>query len=186
MEKNVLINELTDRMNKSIASLNHELSGLRTGRASTNLLDPVQVEAYGSRMPISQLGTVTIGDSRTLSVQVWDASLAKAIEKAIADANLGVSVVASASVLRVIVPILSEERRKELAKLAGKYGENSKVSIRNVRRDGMEILKKAEKDSAISKDEHHSISEEVQKLTDNYVTKIDAIIEAKEKEITAI
>jgi ribosome recycling factor len=186
MEKTILINELTEKMNKSISSLNHELSGLRTGRASTNLLDPVQVEAYGSRMPISQVATVTITDSRTLSVQVWDASLAKSLEKAIVDANLGVSVISSGSVLRVVTPILSEERRKELAKLAGKYGEGAKVSIRNIRRDGMEILKKAEKDTAISKDEHHSISDEIQKLTDNYVVKIDSIIETKEKEITAI
>ena len=186
MEKTILINELTEKMNKSISSLNHELSGLRTGRASTNLLDPVQVEAYGSRMPISQVATVTITDSRTLSVQVWDASLAKSVEKAIVDANLGVSVISSGSVLRVVTPILSEERRKELAKLAGKYGEGAKVSIRNIRRDGMEILKKAEKDTAISKDEHHSISDEIQKLTDNYVVKIDSIVETKEKEITAI
>jgi ribosome recycling factor len=186
MERTILINELTDKMNKSISSLNHELSGLRTGRASTNLLDPVQVEAYGSRMPISQAATVTITDSRTLSVQVWDASLAKSIEKAIVDANLGVSVISSGSVLRVITPILSEERRKELAKLAGKYGESAKVSIRNIRRDGMESLKKAEKDTEISKDEHHFISDEIQKLTDNYVVKIDSIVETKEKEITAI
>lgn len=186
MEKKVLLNELTDKMNKSVSSLNHELSGLRTGRASVNFLDPVQVEAYGSRMPISQIGTITVSDSRTLSVQVWDSSLTKALEKAIVDSNLGVSVAPSGSVLRITLPILSEERRKELAKLAGKYGESAKVSIRNIRRDGMEALKKAEKDGGISKDEHHSLSEEIQKLTDTYVEKIDSITEAKEKEITSI
>ena len=186
MEKSILITELTEKMHKSISSLNHELSGLRTGRASINLLDPVQVDAYGSRVPISQVGTVTIADSKTLSIQIWDTSLTKSVEKAVVEANLGVSVISSGSVLRVINPILSEERRRDLAKLAGKYGENAKVSIRNIRRDGMEILKKAEKDSKISKDEHHSIADEVQKLTDSYSTKIDSIIEIKEKEITAI
>ena len=186
MDQNTLIAELTIKKDKTMSSFNHELAGLRTGRASINFLDSVSVEAYGSKMPLSQLSTISITDSRTLSVQVWDVSLSKAVEKGIVDANLGVSVVPSDSLIRVSIPMLSEERRKELAKLAHKYGENTKVSLRNVRRDGMDILKKAEKDSEISKDEHHKISDQIQKLTDKYVSKVDELVLNKEKEITTI
>jgi ribosome recycling factor len=186
MDKNALIGELTQKMNKSLVSLNHELSGLRTGRASASFLDPVQVDAYGTKMTIAQLGAVTITDPRTLSMQVWDASLIKAIEKGIVEANLGVSVAPSGTTLRISIPIPSEERRKELAKLASKYGENAKVSTRNIRRDGMEALKKAEKDTAISQDEHHILAEKIQKLTDDYVAKIDSAVSLKEREIISM
>jgi ribosome recycling factor len=183
MEKNQLINDLKKRMDGAISSLDHDLKGLRTGRASVNLLDPVVIEAYGDKMHISQLATITAPEPRLLTVQVWDRSMVKAVEKAIAEANLGVNPTAEGQTIRVPLPVLTEERRKELSKLAHKYGENAKVSARNVRRDIMELLKKAEKDSTITKDEHHSTGEEVQKITDDYTKKIDTMVTSKEKEI---
>ena len=179
-------NLLTDKMNKAIAVLNKELSGLRTGRASANLLDPVVVEVYGSKMPLSQVGTITTPDAKTIAVQVWDKAMVKTVEKAIADANLGLNPSSDGQLIRMSLPILSEERRKELVKLAHKYGENTKIALRNIRRDGMDVLKKMEKDKQISKDEHHDYGEEVQKLTDEFIEKIDGIIIAKEKEILTI
>lgn len=186
MDKKILLEDLKDRMSKTINSLLNELSGLRTGRASANFLDAVHVEAYGSRMHISQTATVSVADAKTISVQVWDVSMTKAVEKAIVEANLGVNPVASGTVIRISLPPLSEERRKDLAKICHKYGENAKVSIRNIRRDGMDALKKAEKDNEISKDEHHLISEEIQKITDDYIVKIDTQVQLKEKEILSI
>jgi ribosome recycling factor len=186
MDKTALKKDLSIKMENSIKALDHELKGLRTGRASVNLLDPVMVEAYGSRMPISQVATVSTPDAKTIAVQVWDKGMVKAVEKAIADANLGVNPSADGQIVRMSLPPLSEERRKELVKLAHKYGENFKVALRNVRRDGMEILKKAEKDSLISKDEHHSLSEEIQKLTDEFSDKVDNHVKQKEQEILTI
>ena len=183
MEKNILFANLTEKMEKTLATLNHELSGLRTGRAAVSFLDPVRVDAYGSKMPLSQVSSITIGDNRTLLVQVWDSSLTKSVEKAIVDSNLGVSVVSAETTLRIMLPMLTEERRKELSKLAHKYAENAKVAIRNVRRDGMDFLKTSEKEGQLSKDDHRHISDEVQKLTDDYVKKIDSITENKQKEI---
>lgn len=178
--------ELNDKMDKALAVLARELSGLRTGRASVNLLDPVVVEVYGSKMPISQVATVSTPDATTLSVQVWDSQMTKTVEKAIADANLGVNPSASGQVIRIAIPPLSEERRKDLVKLAHKYGENCKVALRNIRRDGMDTLKKMEKDNEISEDEHHEQSEEVQKLTDDFTVKVDEVIKRKEQEILKI
>ena len=178
--------ELTDKMEKALAVLEKDLSGLRTGRASINLLDPVVVEAYGSRMPISQVGTVSTPDAKTISVQVWDKSMVKTVEKAIADANLGLNPSSDGQLIRVILPAISGERRKELVKLAAKYGENSKIALRNIRREGMDQLKKMEKDNNLSKDEHHNASEEIQKLTDNFIAKVDGIVQAREKEILTI
>lgn len=186
MDKNTFLNELRNRMDGALKVLDHELKGLRTGRASTNLLDPVHVEAYGSKMPLSQVATVSTPDARMITVQVWDKTMVKAVEKAIVEAHLGVNPAADGQLIRLSLPPLSEDRRKELVKLAGKYGENSKVAIRNIRRDGMEELKKLEKDSEISKDDHHNIGEEIQELTNDYIEKIDKNIKVKEQDIMVI
>ncbi len=186
MEKEQIISELKTKMENSIKVLDNELKGLRTGRASVNLLDPVMVEAYGSRMPISQVATISTPDARVISVQVWDKSMVKAVEKAITEANLGLNPASDGQLIRLPIPLLSEERRKELVKLSHKYGENTKIALRNVRRDGMDILKKMEKDGSITEDEYHSFSEEIQKLTDDFVSKIDNQIKAKEQDILTI
>ena len=181
-----LKNDLTEKMNKTIVILEKELSGLRTGRSSTNLLDPVVIEVYGSKMPISQVGTVSTPDAKTVSVQVWDKAMVKTVEKAIADANLGLNPSSDGQIIRMSLPTLSEERRKDLVKLAHKYGENTKVALRNIRRDGMEYLKKLEKDSAISKDEYINLGEEIQKLTNDFTSKVDQHIKTKEEEILKV
>ncbi len=181
-----LKSELTEKMEKAMAVLDKELKGLRTGRASVNLLDPVIVEAYGSKMPISQVGTVSTPDAKTISVQVWDKAMVKTVEKAIADANLGLNPSSDGQLIRMSLPVISQERRKELVKLAHKYGENSKIALRNIRRDGMDVLKKMEKDQNLSKDEHHNQSEEIQKLTDDYISKVDSVIKSREEEILTI
>lgn len=186
MEKEQLLSTLTTKMEGSLRSLDNDLKGLRTGRASVNLLDPVMVEAYGSRMPLSQVATVSTPDARIIAVQVWDKGMVKAVEKAITEANLGLNPAADGQLIRLPLPPLTEERRKELVKLAHKYGENTKIAIRNVRRDGMDELKKMEKDNVIGKDEHHSMSESVQKLTDDFSNKIDAQIKIKEQEILTV
>src|SRR3954449_406595 len=178
--------ELNRRMNGAVIALKAELAGLRTGRASPHLLDPVKVDAYGSQMPISQVGTVSTPEPRLLTLQVWDKSLVKAADKAIRDAGLGLNPQVDGQLLRIPIPELNEERRKELAKLAHKYAEQGKVAVRNVRRDGMEALKKAEKDHKISQDEHRQKSDEVQKLTDRYVKQVDDVLAHKEKEIKTV
>jgi ribosome recycling factor len=182
----LLKNDLTEKMNKALVILEKELSGLRTGRSSSHLLDPVVVEVYGSKMPISQVATVSTPDAKTISVQVWDKAMVKTVEKAIADANLGLNPSSDGQLIRMSLPILSEERRKELVKVAHKYGENTKVALRNIRRDGMEHLKKMEKDSTISKDDHHNIGEEIQKITDDFTSKVDQHIRTKEEEILKV
>jgi ribosome recycling factor len=178
--------DVNRRMNGAVTTLKAEFSGLRTGRASAALLDPVSVEAYGNPMPISQLGTVSVPESRLLTVQVWDKGLVKAVDKAIRDAGLGLNPQVDGQLLRIPVPELNEERRKELAKLASKYGEQAKIAVRNVRRDGMEILKKLEKDHKIGEDEHHKFAEELQKLTDTHIRDIDQLLHAKEQEIMQV
>lgn len=185
MDQN-LKNELSEKMTKAIDMLDREFSGLRTGRASVHLLDPVIVEVYGSKMPISQVGTVSTPDAKTITVQVWDKAMVKTVEKAIADANLGVNPSSDGQLIRMNLPPLSEERRKELVKIAHKYGENTKIALRNVRRDGMDKLKQMEKSNEISKDEHHTYSDEVQKLTDEFIGKVDASVKSKENEIITI
>jgi ribosome recycling factor len=178
--------ELKLRMDGAIKTLENELKGLRTGRASVNLLDPVVVEAYGDRMHIPQVATISIADSRTILVQVWDKSLTKAVEKAINDANLGVTPISDGQLIRMSLPILSEERRKELVKLGHKYGENIKISLRNIRRDGNEELKKMEKDNIITQDQHRSLSEEIQELISAYSKKVDLCVKQKEQEILSM
>ena len=168
--------DIERRMSGAVESLKGDLAGLRTGRANTHLLDPVQVEVYGAMMPLNQVATVSAPEPRMLSVQVWDRANVNAVEKGIAHANLGLNPMTDGQTIRLPMPDLTEERRKELAKLAGKYAENAKIAIRNVRRDGMEALKEDERKKEISEDE-------VQKLTDKYVAEADAAAAQKEKEI---
>jgi ribosome recycling factor len=178
--------DLERRMDGAIDNLKKEFSGLRTGRASVNLLDPVVVDAYGSKMPLNQVGTVSAPEPRLLSVQVWDAGMVKAVEKAIRDSGLGLNPMPEGNTIRIPLPDLNEERRAELVKVAGKYSEASRVSVRNIRRDGMDALKKMEKDSEISEDDHKRMSEEVQKLTDEKIAIIDQAFADKEKDIMAV
>jgi ribosome recycling factor len=178
--------ELQKRMEGALKTLHHEFAGLRTGRASANLLDMIQVEAYGSMMPMNQVGTVNVPEPRMITVQVWDKSMVKAVEKAITQANLGLNPASDGQMIRVPIPALSEERRKELSKIASKYAEGAKVAIRNVRRDGMDALKQQEKDKKISEDEHRKQSELIQKMTDEFVKKIDEALAAKEKDIMSV
>ena len=178
--------EMNRRMNGAVATLKGEFSGLRTGRASPALLDPVMVEAYGNVVPISQVGTVSAPDARMLSVQVWDKSLAKVVDKAIRDAGLGLNPQMDGQLLRIPLPELNQERRKELSKLASKYAEAARVAVRNVRRDGMEVLKKLEKDHKIGQDEHRTKGEELQKLTDSHIKDIDNALHTKEQEIMQV
>ena len=175
--------DIERRMNGAVESLKHDLGGLRTGRANVTLLDPVVVEVYGSMMPLNQVATVSAPEPRMLSVQVWDKANVTAVEKGIAHANLGLNPMIDGQTLRLPLPDLTEERRKELAKLAGQYAEKAKIAIRNVRRDGMEALKEDEKKKDISEDERKRAEDEVQKLTDKYVAEVDATAEHKEKEI---
>ena len=175
--------DIERRMQGAVESLKGDLAGLRTGRANTSLLDPVQVEVYGSMMPLNQVATVSAPEPRMLSVQVWDKGNVSAVEKGIAHANLGLNPMQDGQTLRIPMPDLTEERRRELAKLAGKYAENAKIAIRNVRRDGMEALKEDEKKKEISEDERKRAEDDVQKLTDKYTSEADAAAEAKEKEI---
>jgi len=175
--------DLERRMAGAVEALKHDLVGLRTGRASTSLLDPVMVQVYGASMPINQVATVSVPEPRMLTVQVWDRGMTAAVEKAIRDANLGVNPQAEGQVIRVRLPELTEDRRKELAKVAHKYAELAKIAVRNVRRDGMEALKKLEKDHKISEDDHKRGNDEIQKTTDGHVKKIDELLAAKEKEI---
>jgi ribosome recycling factor len=186
MDKATIRKTLQAKMDNSIKVLEHELKGLRTGRASVNLLDSIMVEAYGNKTPLSQVASLSTPDARTIAVQVWDKSMSKSVEKSIVDANLGLNPVSDGQLIRIAIPPLTEERRKDLVKVAHKYGENTKISLRNVRRDGNEELKKLEKDSAISKDEHHNLSEEIQKITDEYSTKVDLHIKQKEQEILTV
>ena len=178
--------ELEKRMHGAMDALKKEFQGLRTGRASVNLLDPVMVEAYGQRMPLNQVGTVSAPEARLLSVQVWDKGLVTPTAKAIRDAGLGLNPQPDGQLIRIPLPELTSERRAELAKLAHKYAEGARVAVRNIRRDGMDALKKAEKDHKISQDEHRQKSDEVQKLTDRYVKSVDEALVAKEKEIKTV
>ena len=175
--------DLQRRMHGAVEALKHDLAGLRTGRASTALLDPITVEVYGAHMPINQIGTVSAPEPRMLSVQVWDRSNVGAVEKAIRSAGLGLNPVTDGTTLRLPIPDLTEERRKELAKLVGQYAEKARVAVRNVRRDGMDHLKADEKKHEISEDEHKRLGTEVQKMTDETIKEIDAAAQAKEKEI---
>ena len=176
-------NDLNRRMHGALDNLKHDLAGLRTGRASTALLDPIQVEVYGANMPINQVATVSVPEPRTISVQVWDRSNITSVEKAIRNAGLGINPIVDGQLIRLPIPDLTEERRKELAKLASQYAEKARIAVRNVRRDGMDALKTDEKKHEISEDEHKRLGVEVQKMTDDTIKEIDALAEAKEKEI---
>jgi ribosome recycling factor len=175
-----------DRMDKAVAALKEEFAGLRTGRASANLLDPVHVEAYGSQMPLNQVAAISVPEPRMITVSVWDKSMVGPVDKAIRNAGLGLNPIVDGQNLRVPVPALTEERRKELAKLAGKYAETQRIAVRNVRREAMEELKKAEKDAAISQDEHKRMGDEIQGFTDAAVKRIDEALKNKEQEIMQV
>lgn len=180
------IKDIKRRMNGALESLKHDLAGLRTGRASTAMLDPVVAEVYGSQMPINQLGTVSVPEPRMLSLQVWDRSNVGAVERAIRNSGLGLNPITEGELLRIPVPELNEERRREMAKIAAKYAEQQRIAVRNVRRDGMDEIKKLEKNGELSQDDAKRWSEEVQKLTDQTVKQIDEALAAKEKEIMQV
>ncbi len=173
-------------MDGALTALSHEFGGLRTGRASATLLDPVQVEAYGSMSSLNQVASVTVPEPRMLSVQVWDKAVVSAVDKAIRAANLGLNPIMDGQTLRVPIPPLTGERRAELAKVAAKYAESARIAVRNVRRDAMDQLKKLEKDHGISQDEHKKFGEQVQKATDDHIKKIDDSLRHKEEEITQV
>jgi ribosome recycling factor len=180
------LSDLQRRMDGAIAAFQQELQGLRTGRASAHLVDGIVVEAYNTRMPINQVGTVSVPEPRLISIQVWDKSMIQPIDRAIREAGLGLNPVVDGQLVRIPIPELTEERRKELAKIAHKYAEGARVAVRNVRRDGMEKLKKHEKDGDIGQDEHKQLSDKVQKLTDEHVKKVDEMLAQKEREIMQV
>ncbi len=180
------LNEYSRRMDGALEALRKEFGGLRTGRASASLLEPVQVSAYGSNMPLNQVGTVNVPEPRMITVQVWDRGLVGAVEKAIRDAGLGLNPASDGNTVRVPIPELSQDRRQELSKIAHKYAEQARVAVRNVRRDGMDFLKKQEKDGKITEDEHRVLSDQMQKLTDEHVKKVDDALAGKEKEILQV
>ena len=180
------LNEIKRRMQGATQVLKQELGGLRTGRASASLLEPVQVEAYGTHMPLNQLATVSVPEPRMLSVQVWDRSMVHAVEKAIINSNLGLSPSTEGQVLRLRIPELNQERRKEMVKVAHKYAEAARVAVRHVRRDALDLLKKLEKDGKVSEDDHERMAGEVQKATDQVIAEVDQSLASKEKEIMTI
>lgn len=180
------IGDLDRRMHSTVESLKRELSGLRTGRASVNLLDPVVVNVYGQKMPLNQVGSVSVPEPRMITVQVWDKAAVSAVDKAIREANLGLNPIIDGAVLRLPVPALTAERRQDLVKLAHKYAEQGRVAVRNVRREGMELLKKLEKDGKMSQDEQRGTSTKVQDLTDKIIKEIDQVLATKEAEINKV
>jgi len=183
MTTSISTSDLNRRMHGALEALRHDLGGLRTGRASIALVDPIHVEVYGSNMPLNQVATVSTPEPRMLSVQVWDRSNVQPVEKSIRNAGLGINPIVDGQVIRLPIPELTEERRKELAKLVGQYAEKARIAVRNVRRDGMDHLKQDEKKHEISEDERKRLEHEVQKLTDETIKEIDALADTKEKEI---
>ena len=186
MDFGAMNKDIRRRMEGAVEVLHKEFAGLRTGRASTSLLEPLLVDAYGTRMPMNQVGTIGVPDPRMLTVQVWDKTMVKAVEKAILESGLGLNPSTEGQVIRIPIPTLSEERRAELAKVASKYAEESRIAIRNVRRHAMDGLKRAEKDGEISEDQHRDHALDIQELTDEFVKKIDVSVENKEKEIMQV
>lgn len=178
--------DLERRMHGALEALKHEFAGLRTGRASASLLEPVTVEAYGSHMPLSQVGSISVPEPRMLSVQVWDRALVSAVDKAIRASSLGLNPVVDGQLVRIPIPELTQDRRKELTKVAHQYAEKARVAVRNVRRDGMELLKKLEKDGHISEDEHRDQADRVQKLTDAAIKDIDEALAHKDADIMQV
>src|SRR5512135_512924 len=180
------MNDLKRRMQGAIGALRQEMSGLRTGRASSALLDHLQVEAYGSHMPLNQLATISVPEPRLLNVQVWDRSMIHPVEKAISNANLGLTPATEGQLIKLRIPELNEERRRELVKVAHKYAEAAKVAARHVRRDGLDVLKKLEKNHEMSEDDQERLANDVQKATDSTISEIDQLLAAKEKEILTV
>lgn len=180
------LSDFGERMDKALEALQREFGGLRTGRASANLLDPIKVDAYGTLMPLSQVGTVNVPEARMLSVQVWDKGMVQAVEKAIRESDLGLNPAVDGQLVRVPLPALNEERRQELTKVAAKYAEEARIAVRNVRRDGMETMKKMEKDGECSEDECRRLSTQVQELTDDHIKKIDDLLASKQKDIMEV
>jgi ribosome recycling factor len=180
------LSDIDRRMDGALSSLQKEFNGLRTGRASPDLVEPVVVDAYGSKMPLNQVAAINVPDSRLLTVQVWDSSLVNSVEKAIRQADLGLNPQIEGSLIRLPIPDLNEERRSELSKLAAKYAEQARIAVRNVRRDGMVRLKDLEKESKISEDEHRAHSADIQKATDDHITKIDTALANKEHDIMQV
>ena len=180
------LDDLKRRMDGTVSAMKSDLSGLRTGRASANIMEPIMVEAYGSKMPLSQCANISVPEPRLISVQVWDSGLVPSVEKAIRDSNLGMNPVIDGALLRIPMPEMTEERRKEVVKIANDYAEKARVAARHVRRDGMDQLKKAEKDGDMGKDDAHSQSELVQKMTDDTVKEIDSVLASKEAEIMQV
>ena len=186
MDEGLDFKDISRRMHGAVSVLKTELSGLRTGRASPNLLDPVTVSAYGTQMPINQVATVNVPEPRMLSVQVWDKSLAGAVDRAIREANLGLNPIMEGTLLRIPIPELNAQRRQEMVKVAHKYAEQARIAVRHVRRDGMDHLKKMEKDGHHSEDDTRAQSEELQELTDSTIKEIDEMLAAKEREIIQV
>jgi ribosome recycling factor len=186
MSEDPVVKDLRRRMDGTLDVLRKEFAGLRTGRASASMLDPVVVEAYGNTMPLSQVGSVSVPEPRLIIVQVWDRGNVKATEKAIREAGLGLNPQTEGQTLRVPIPDLNEERRKELTKVAAKYAEQARVSVRNVRRDGLDLLKKQEKDHKITQDQHRKLDKDIQALTDETIKRIDAFLAQKDKEILQV
>ncbi len=180
------LDDIKRRMEGSLNSLKTEFMGLRAGRASTAMLEPIMVEAYGSKMPMNQVGNISVPEPRLLTVTVWDAGLTSSVEKAIRESDLGLNPMAEGTLIRVPIPDLSEERRKDMVKVAGRYAEAARVAVRNVRRDGIEAVRKLEKDSEISEDERHDFETDIQKLTNDHVKQIDDALSNKETEITQV
>jgi ribosome recycling factor len=180
------LDDLTRRMNGALEALSHEFAGLRTGRASAGLLEPVMVDIYGSQMPLNQVGTIGVPEPRMLTVQVWDKSAVTSVEKAIRSAGLGLNPSADGQLVRVPIPELTEERRLDMAKVAHKYAEQARIAVRNVRRDGMDNLKKMEKDDELSEDDHRLWGDEIQELTDQLIARIDQALTAKDEEIKRV
>lgn len=180
------LDDIERRMAGAVESLKHEFSGLRTGRATTSLLDTITVDVYGASMPLNQVGTVSVPEPRMLSVQVWDKANASAVEKSIRTAGLGLNPMLDGQLVRIPIPELNEERRQELVRVAAKYAETSRIAVRNVRKAGMDQLKKMEKDKLISEDDHKMYADEVQSLTDKFVAQIDSALETKDKEIMQV
>lgn len=183
MSNGLNIDDLKRRMDGAISSFKHELGGLRTGRASSSLLEPITVMAYGSTVPLNQVANISVPESRMLAVSVWDKTMVGAVERAIRDSGLGLNPITDGNNLRIPLPELNEERRRELVKIANQYAEQAKVAARHVRRDGMDTLKKSEKDGSISQDDSRTLSERVQKITDEVISEIDKVLAAKEAEI---
>jgi len=180
------LNDIKRRMLGAIQTLKHEFGGLRTGRASATLVEPIQVEAYGSHMPLNQVATISVPEPRLITVQVWDRSLVHAVEKAISASSLGLSPSTEGQLLRLRLPELNEERRKELVKVAHKYAEAARVAVRHVRRDGLDVLKKLEKDHQISEDDGKRSAEQVQRVCDEMITEVEKTLAVKEKEILTV